>query len=169
MNANTKKQAAISATVAGSSLVLTFANAKILTLGLDNLSQEIVDYATMHGLKQKLVDAAAISCNPETGRPATIDDKYQAVKEVYDRLLSGAWNKIREGGTATGGLLFAALCRMYEGRKTPEQLREYLAAKTDAEKAALRKNPKISAIIDEIRLERGGEDTSEELLAELDD
>ena len=169
MNTTTKKQVAISATIAGSSLVLEFANAKVLTLGVDNLSSEICDYAMMHGLKQKLVDAAAISCNPETGRPATIDDKYQAVKEVYDRLLAGVWNKIREGGMATGGLLFAALCRMYEGRKTPEQLREYLAGKTDAEKAALRKNPKISAIIDQIRIERGGEDTSEDMLAELDD
>ena len=127
--------------------------------------------ATMHGLKQKLVDAAAIGRNPDTGRSATIADKYNAVRAVYDRLLAGMWNAPRgEGGTGSGGLLFRALVRMYPG-KSPEALREYLSGKTPAEQAALRKNPRVAAIIEEIRAEAPDEDSadSDAMLDELAD
>ena len=152
------------------SLGLAFANGKNLTIQLRDLSPELLEQAALHGLKQKLVDAAAISRNPDTGRAASIDDKYEAVRTVFDRLLSGSWNAVREGGSgASGGLLFRALCRMYEGRKTAEDIKEFLEGKSDAEKAALRKNPKIAAIIDTLRAEKGDGGNSEELLAELDD
>jgi hypothetical protein len=52
-------------------------------------------------------------------------------------------------------LLLQALCRMYAGRKTADELRAFLADKTDAEKTALRKNPRVAAIIEEIRAETG--------------
>ena len=158
-------------TSSNDSLRLTFANGQSLVLQVRDLSPAIIAQATMHGLKQKLVDAAAISRNTETGRPASVADKYEAVREVYDRLLSGQWNKTREGGGATGGLLFRALCRMYDGKKTPEALREFLDGKTDGEKAALRKNPKVAAIIETIRAESVKTDgaSSDDLLGELDD
>lgn len=171
MNATTnetKRVPAISATITDTELVLEFSNAAVLHLNADNLNDPMRVYAMMHGLKQKLVDAAAISRNPETGRAATIADKYDAVKAVFDRLLSGEWNATREGGGTTGGLLLQALCRMYAD-KTPEQLRDYLAGKTDAEKAALRKNPKVATIIDTIRAETGKAASvdTDELLDEL--
>ena len=156
MNAtHTKRQAAITATVENETLSLAFANGKNLTLDAGRLGEEVLKAAMLHGLKQKLVDAAAISRNPETGRAASVEDKYEAVRTVYDRLLTGHWNAQREGAGAGGGLLLQALCRMYDGRKTAEQLREYLAGKTDAEKTALRKNPRIATIIEEIRAETG--------------
>lgn len=172
MNTNdTKRNAAITADIVGEVLRLAFSNGPTLVMDASQLSSDIAHAATMHGLKQKLVDAAAISRNPDTGRAASIDDKYHAVRTVFDRLLAGQWNAIREGGGATGGLLLQALVRMYAGKKTAEQLRAYLADKSDAEKAALRKNPKVAAIIDEIRAESGksaGIDT-DELLNELED
>lgn len=181
-NATTPKTpAAVSAEIAldtptggsssNDSLRLTFANGQTLVLQVGDLSPAVLAQALMHGLKQKLVDAAAISRNPDTGRSASIADKYEAVKEVYDRLLSGQWNKTREGGGATGGLLFRALCRMYDGKKTPEALREFLDGKTDAEKAALRKNTKVAAIIETIRAESAKTDgvDADGLLDELND
>jgi len=156
----------------GTVLTLTFAHGEKLHLDASQLSADIRLMATMHGLKQKLVDAAAISRNPETGRAASVADKYDAVKEVYDRLLAGEWNKRREGGAggSAGGLLFRALCRMYAGKKDADAIREFLEAKTDAEKAALRKNAKVAAIIEEIRAEsaKPGDSTSEDLLADLE-
>lgn len=166
----TKRNATITATINDTQLKLTFANGQELVIAAHDLSDDLRVHAIMHGLKQKLVDAAAISRNPETGRAASVEDKYQAVKTVYDRLLAGQWNATREGGGNAGGLLFQALCRMYDGRKTPEQLREFLADKSDAEKTALRKNPRIAAIIEEIRAETGKAasiDTNE-LLGELE-
>lgn len=168
---NTKRNVpAIAADIAGNKLTLTFANGEVIVADGGTLPMEVMAYAAMHGLKQKLVDAAAISCNPETGRPATIEDKFAAVKEVYDRLLAGQWNKVRGEGTGSGGLLFRALCRMYN-TKTPDDIKAYLAKKTDAEKTALRANPKVAAIIAEIRAEAGtpANIDTDGLLGELED
>ena len=165
-----KRNTAISATIDGNTLTLTFANGETLLMRGDALNSDVQQYAMMHGLKQKLVDAAAISRNPETGRAASLEDKYQAVKAVYDRLLAGQWNATREGGGNAGGLLAQALMRMYAGRKTAEDIKAFLADKTDAEKAALRKNPRVAAIIEEIRAEQGkvANIDTDELLWELE-
>lgn len=170
MNDTTKRNATITATITGNQLTLSFANGETLMIHGDALHTDVQQYALMHGLKQKLVDAAAISRNPETGRAATVEDKFQAVKTVYDRLLTGSWNAIREGGTATGGLLLQALCRMYDGRKTADELKAFLADKSDAEKTALRKNPRVAAIIEDIRAEQGktANIDTDELLGELE-
>lgn len=175
---DTKRNATITATIITNetdgrpcALHLKFANGEELALTASQLTHNVMEYAIFHGLKQKLVDAAAINRNPETGRAATVEDKYQAVKTVYDRLLAGAWNATREGGGATGGLLLQALVRMYAGRKTPEQLREFLVDKSDTEKTALRKNPRVAQIIEDIRAETGKATSidTDELLGELED
>ena len=166
---DTKRNATISATINGNTLALTFANGETLIMRGDALNADVQQYAMMHGLKQKLVDAAAVSRNPETGRAATVEDKYQAVKAVFDRLLGGQWNATREGGGNAGGLLAQALTRMYAGRKTAEDIKAFLAEKSDAEKTALRKNPRVAQIIEDIRAEQGkaaGID-ADELLGEL--
>ena len=171
MNDQTKRNATITATINEATLVLSFANGEALTMRGDVLANDVQQYAMMHGLKQKLVDAAAISRNPETGRAATVEDKFQAVKAVYDRLLAGAWNATREGGGNAGGLLMQALIRMYAGRKTVEDIKAFLAEKTDAEKTALRKNPRVAQIIEDIRAETGKTASidSDGLLGELED
>lgn len=166
------RQAQITVERIANDLVIEFAHGKRIELNPFDLIDGIREQAIYHGLKQKLVDAAAISRNPETGRSASIEDKYQAVKTVYDRLLAGHWNAVRgEGGTGTGGLLFAALCRMYAGRKTEDELREWLATKDKKAQAELRKNPKVATIIEQIKAERGADDddVGEDLLNELDD
>ena len=85
--------------------------------------------------------------------------------------MSGEWNKRREGGAGgSGGLLFRALCRMYDGNKTPDDIQAFLEGKTAAEKAALRKNSKVAAIIEEIRAEsaKSGDVNADDLLADLE-
>ena len=187
MNDTTKRNAAISATIEfgyrgefspahtmegcdSAALTLNFANGKEIIISTNSLQNGLLYMAAIHGLKQKLVDAAAISRNPETGRAATVEDKYQAVEAVYNRLLAGQWNATREGGGNAGGLLLQALCRMYEGRKTVEELKAFLVGKSDAEKTALRKNPRVAAIIEEIRAEQGkaANIDTDELLGELE-
>ena len=138
----------------------------------------------LHGLKQKLGDAAAISRNPDTGRSASLDDKIAAVREVFDRITSpdGTWNKIRESGdgSGNGGLLFRALCNIYAGKRSPEQITVFLADKTEAEKAALRKTAIVAdrirsastdnkAEIERIRPAPKAGGNGDDLLAELDD
>lgn len=150
------------------SVIETFIDGPMLTINVTGqdpirvnaleLAESVSLAATLHGLKQKICDAAAISRDPETGRPASVRDKYEAMRAVAERLLAGEWNARRGDGTGAGagggGLLARALVR-FTG-KTPEAIREFLAGKSRAEHTALRGNPKIAAIIDEIKAERGG-------------
>lgn len=165
---------AIDATITGddiltASLTLAFSNGLRISVNPATLTASIQHMAMMHGLKQKLVDAAAISRNPDTGRSATIDDKYNAVREVYDRLMSGQWNKNRDAGTGTkGGLLFRALCMMYAD-KTPDAIKAFLDKKTPAEKTALRNTAKIAAIIATFKQDDDSDIDADTLLDELND
>lgn len=149
------------------SLAMTFANGKTLELKAEQLPQSIRDYAILHGLKQKLVDAAAIARDTETGLPASIDDKFNEVNKVLARLIEGSWNAVREGGQSNGGLLFRALVELYPN-KTAEQLKAYLESKTNPEKTALRANPKIASIIERIKA-KSIDVNSDDLLDELND
>lgn len=125
---------------------------------LEDIVPEIRLRATVHGFNAKLVDAAAIARDTTTGRAATLETKYQAVMEVFRRITDPTapmWNKIREGaGGGNGNLLVAAIVRLYNGRKTEEQIRAYIATLTDAQKQALRTDGKIAPIIAEIKAER---------------
>jgi len=153
-------------------LAVTFANGETSLLKLENIPEHVLAIAVLHGLKQKLVDTAAIPRDPETGRSATNDDKRQAVLDMISRLIGGEWNSRRAGGMGgAGGLLYRALCRLYAD-KTPEQIRAYLDGKDKKEQAALRRNPRVAEMIETIKSEGGTEDDDsigESLLDELND
>ena len=151
----TPRTPAVAAKINGTRLVFTGDNGRELSVSIEQLDDAIRTQAMMHGLKQKIGDAAAISRNPDTGRSATTDDKFDAMAEVLNRLLSGAWNKTREGGdgSGAGGLLFKALCKV-KADKTPAEVHAYLEARTKEEQAALRKVPAIAAAIEDLRAAR---------------
>lgn len=160
---------AISAEIVGSVVTFIAATGERVSLDADTLPPEIRHTAMMHGLKQKLGDAAAISRNPDTGRSATVEDKLAAIREVALRLPVGPWNKTREGGeTSAGGLLFKALCKI-KADKTPAEVRAYLGARTKEEQAALRRVPAIAAAIEEIKAAQAKDDgiDGEALLADF--
>ena len=77
---NTTRTPTIETLVDATGLALTFSNGETLRINVRDLTDDIQLQATLHGLKQKLVDAAAISRNPENGRSATVEDKYNAVR-----------------------------------------------------------------------------------------
>ena len=172
--ATTKKD--IEATVGDDgSLLLEFRHGETLRLHPESLNPEIQRAAMLHGLKQKLADAAAISRDTATGRAATIVTKFDAVKEIFDRLTGAngswpSWNKPRAGGAGgQGGLLARAIAR-YKGVEV-SAAKAYLDRLTDAQKQALRVDPRIATIINELRLESAkpaGIDT-DALLGGLDD
>lgn len=152
-------------TVGAEKLAIAFGDGRTLDLDLSKLNDAVRNAAIVHGLKQKLVDAAAIARDTVTGRSATINDKYQAVREVFDRITSptGTWNKQREAGTGgSGGLLVSAL--MHLTGKDKSEIATFLAAKSNEEKAALRKNQKVAAIIAEIQAENASGDIDTDAL-----
>lgn len=153
MTTDQKRVPVISASVERTTLKLSFANGEELTIHASLLSDQIRTDAMMHGLKQKLVDAAAISRNPDTGASATINDKYDAVREIYDRITSpdGTWNKIRGDGSgmAGAGLLVRALVQL--SGKTKDAIEQFLATKTKEQKQALMVDPKVAPIIAQLK------------------
>lgn len=136
-------------------LTLTFQDGRTLQLDATTLSQDIINSATLHGLKQKLIDAAAIGRDAATGRSATLDDKYDAVREVFDRitLAEGAtWNKVRVGGESAtvGGLFVRAIMSMSPG-KTRADVVAYLDALTKEQRAALKTNQRVVTAMNDLR------------------
>ena len=138
-------------------LVLAFRHGEVLRIHPETLNPEIQRAAMLHGLKQKLVDAAAISRDTTTGRAATIITKFDAVKEIFDRITGAggkapSWNKSRVGGAGgQGGLLARAIAR-YKNVEVAAA-KAYLDRLTDAQKQALRVDPRIAAIINDLRAE----------------
>lgn len=165
------KKPVISAEVIEGELVIEFDNDKVITLNPARLTDEIRAAALLHGLKQKLVDAAAIARDTDTGRSATTEDKYQAVLEVYERITAAegaSWNKVREAGTGGGagsGVLLRALMQLTG--KDKAAIEAFLEEKTKEEKSALRSNPKVAAIIAELQRAKVSDVDTDSLLDEL--
>ena len=154
----TEQKKDIEATVeSDGTLVLAFRHGEVLRVHPESLAPEIQRMAMLHGLKQKLVDAAAISRDTATGRAATIATKYDAVREIFDRITGAggeapSWNKPRAGGAGgQGGLLARAIAR-YKNVEVAAA-KAYLDRLTDAQKQALRVDPRIATIINELRME----------------
>jgi hypothetical protein len=149
-------------------LVVTFGDGSCVVVNREAMPAAICEQAMWHGFKQKLIDAAAIPRNTETGRSATLAEKIAAVREVFDRLLAGEWNKVREGGGGTSdqALLVDALCRLQ-----PNAVRGDVMAKVKAmtveERNALMVHKKVANIIDVIRAERAKGADGDAILAGL--
>lgn len=165
---STSRVPAVSTDIFNSTLTLNFSNGKELAIDLNKLAPAIQLQAGLHGLKQKLVDAAAIARDTTTGKEASIDDKYLAVKAVYDRLTSAdapSWNAIREGGNGashTGGLFLRAMCAIT--RKTPEVMKAELDKMTKEQLSALKKNPRIIQKMADLQLADIGDNVDSDSL-----
>lgn len=153
---NATKRAAMSVDIFGTTVTVTFANGKDLAIDTAKLTPEIQRAAMLHGIKQKLVDAAAIARNLDTGASASIDDKYAAVAEIHARLTgpNPSWNKAREPkatkvSKTDNGLLKEALMRMTG--KNVEEIDAFLSLKSKAEREALKRNPRVLQIIAELQ------------------
>ena len=115
-----------------------------------------------HGAEQKLGD--------EIAGLAEIDDCVLAIDELIDRLYNGDWSVKRESSGMAGTSVLVRALVEHTG-KTVEQIKAFLSGKSQAEKVALRNNPKIKPIVDRIESEKAAKKTSvdtDALLGELD-
>ena len=168
----TAKRNAMSVDIFGTTVTVTFSNGKDLAIDCATLSPEIQRMAMLHGIKQKLVDAGAIARNTDTGLSASIDDKYAAVAEVHARLTGDnpTWNKERGNGgekpAKVKDLLVRALMQMKGASK--DIIEQFLSTKTKEQVNALKKNPRVLAVMAELQADNGanGVDT-DALLGEL--
>lgn len=114
-----------------------------------------------HGAEQKLGD--------EIAGVEDVEDCVLAIDELIDRLYNGEWGVKREAnGMAGTSTLLKALVE-FTG-KPVEAIKEFLKGKSQAEKVALRNNPKVKPIVDRIEAEKaskGSKVDTEALLGEL--
>lgn len=164
--ADPKKQKDVTTDIFGSVLTFTFANGKSVEIDAEKLSPEMRQQALMHGLKQKLGDGAAIQRNETTGLSATIDDKFNAVEAIANRVKAGEWKKVgRDAGAGQSGLLIRALMVLYP-KKTKEQLQTYLDSLKKEQQAALRVTERVSSVIATFKKDLVAK--GDELLSELE-
>lgn len=119
--------------------------------------------AERHGWIQRISDAAAISRDPETGKPASAQDKFDAMSRLVAHYESGTaeWSrKPVAGEREKGGLLFKALCQMSPS-KSPEEIRVWMGTKTKKELNKIRVSERVSAVIDAMRPTADDVDLSE--------
>lgn len=161
-----RKNSVISAAFENGMVSITVEGFTPLTVVLAELPDAIRERAMAHGLIQKISDAAAIKRDELPDDPAKAAAmKYDAMREVFSRIVSGDWNARRgDGNSQPSGLIFRALLEYTNAaRKTAKKppveeatLREYYDGKTRAEQLAFRNIPAIAAIIERMKSERGG-------------
>lgn len=139
------------------------------------LHKDILTRAVMHGLKQRVSDAAAIPCDEETGKPATPVEKAAAMKAIVDHYNSGAaeWSigRTASGEREEGGITLRAVADV-QGvdietmRARVTELAEKKGLTTKAIYGQLAKSPDVIRKIAELRAAKAGVN-SDDILAEL--
>lgn len=176
-----RKNALIAITVGeNNALTFTVGDAGSFTLAVEELVPDIRHRAELHGLVQKVSDAAAIVKSELTGNAKKdAATKFAAMQSVANRLAEGEWSKRSgDGSGPVAGIIFRAfeefVANTAKAKKvdapTAEKVRAVYDAKSRAEQLALRNVPEIAVIIERIKSERGSKgeavDTSA-LLADL--
>lgn len=138
---------------------LDFRNGQTRTFTIpDNM---VIKFAA-HGAEQKLGD--------EIAGIEDVEDGVLAIDELIDRLYNGEWGVKRDANGMSGTSTLLKALVEHTG-KTVEQIKSFLTGKSQAEKVALRNNPKIKPIVDRIEAEKASRKTNvdtEALLGELE-
>ena len=147
-----------------------------LAVSLGELNPAIVAYAALHGMKQRIGDAAALDRNKETGKSATPADKFAAMKQLVDHYASGTdqWNVRGSGERSEGsdaGLTYRAIAAVQGAnvdavKKRVAEMAEKRGVTTKAILAKFRTYPAVMAELDKLRAERIDED-ADDMLEEL--
>jgi hypothetical protein len=147
-----------------------------LDLELRKIHPDNAARAVLHGLVQKVSDRAAKKCDPKTGKPAPVGEKFAAMKTLVDHLNSGSadWS-LRAAPVArvdweVEDLVTARKDLGYVGSEAGEaKIRGW----KPAERAAVSLQDNIRERINELRAERakvaGSEAGVAALLAGLED
>lgn len=140
-----------------------------LTVNPMTLDMVIQREALLHGIKQKVNDAAS-------GAPS-LADKWAEMQEVVARITGDnpSWNAVPVGGTAGPrlGALLEAVCEFKRIAPTDTEgvakIRTWLSEKSNEQRAALRLDAKIKPLLDAIEARRTKPTTvdSDAMLAEL--
>lgn len=161
VNFNKKQKLVKTTTIEGDSITtrLDFNNGAVRHF---TIPAALIARFAAHGAEQKLGDAIA----GETD----MDDAVLAVDDLITRLSNGEWNVTRQAGAMAGtSILIQALVEA--SGKPVEDIKAFLANKTQAEKLALRRSDKLRPIIERLEAAKASKSKNavdtESLLGEL--
>ena len=126
------------------------------------IPDDLLSKFAAHGAEQKLGD--------EIAGLSDTDDCVIAIDDLIDRLYNGEWNVKREASGMAGTSVLARALVEHTG-KSMEQIKAFLSTKTQAEKVALRNNPKVKPIVERLEAEKVSKASkvdTEALLGELE-
>ena len=132
-----------------------------ISIVYSKLAQDIQRQAMIHGLAQKLGDAAAKKRDEITGKPAPLSEKYDAIKAVMDNLLAGRWN-MAAGGVSNHAITperITVLARMFG--KSEADITVWCKNRTEAQLAAAFTSPKFVLELATYRAERSTDDSDD--------
>ncbi len=166
METKRKSNSVVNVQQDGSLLVFNVAGVGAIEFDTRKVHEDNRERAIMHGFKQRLSDAAALSRDATNGQPASPADKYAAIQALADFYMTGTpdWSRRAEGGGERGSITLEAIARVKScDMTTADAMVTKLAAdkfggiKKDA-LAYLRKSAKVQEAMIAIRAERATSD-----------
>jgi hypothetical protein len=151
------------------SMVISFKGGKKIDVDFNAISESVRELTFIYGAKQKISDAAAsaLKLSAENGTDVE-EQRYVMASAMYNRLLDGtAFERVAGEGTGRTSYLVEAVAFLYS--LSDEIAAEKVAAKSDAEKAALVASPKIAAKIADLKREAAERAAERALMAAIDD
>lgn len=108
-----------------------------LELYLSDVSDQVRRYATLHGLKQRICDVAALGFNEEESRFATPAEKFAAMRALVEHYASGSpdWS-VRGPPAPRQSLLVRCLIAAFPG-KSEASIEAYVKGLSAKQKRAL--------------------------------
>ncbi len=165
MNSKAKSNSVVTSKVSedGRTIDITVLGAGVLTLLLDGIHADNKARAMCMGLVSRVVDKAALPCDPTTGKPATPEMKFEAMRPIVEHLNSGSadWSPERAKGAGRpksdgfDPILIAAVCEAtgWDEAKLREHIKSKAGGKDVAYLAALGGSRKVSPIVERMRAE----------------
>lgn len=163
-----RKNALISVVHNDGTLTFTVGDAGAIEINTAALAENIRNTALLHGLVQKVSDAAAMPKSEFKGKmdAEVAGMKFAAMKSVADRLTgeSPEWSKRSgDGSGPVAGIIYRAfeewVLASAKAKKakapTADAIRAVYDAKDRAGQLALRNVPEIATIMERLRSERG--------------
>ena len=149
-----------------------------LVLDTAKCHPDIIRHAAIHGLTQRIIDAAALERDKTTGASATPEDKFAAMKALVDHYNSGSaeWGlRTRaDGGASRESSLTIRALAAVKG-KPEAAIREFVDTKAAAMGikprellAKLATNAEVAAKMAELRAANGPEVDVDSMLDELE-
>jgi hypothetical protein len=156
--------------------VITFAVKDVGELMFDTtkVSEAVGNRAKIHGLIQRVSDAAAMSRAAADGELIPVAElnkrKFEAMRKLVEHYESGTeeWTLRSAGGGGTGeGILIQALALMYP-EKTREALSAFVGKLKPVERTKLLNSDKVRPFAEQIRAELAKGIDAEEMLGALE-